>query len=134
MKHHQPVTSHHLNLFAKFAPYLIEVQREQPHDSSLGSILSRVVCQPYLHPQQILLYQWLSDVCNRLTFDYSTSYVDPYTGFAPFTPPRFSSEYIERVHMILLERDIKVKRLEQSLTTIEKEFLAKQDEEVQRNP
>ena len=118
MNPHQPLTSHHLNLCAKFA-YLLDLQprvEDQPRDSVLGSILGRRVCQ------------------SPSTTTFTDAECDGLIWNPSFTPPRFSTAYLERVHTILLERDIKVQRLQQSLTTIAEAFLAKQDQEVQRNP
>jgi hypothetical protein len=138
---HNPSTSPHYQITISVFAALLDIQpssTEPRPNPALGSILGRCVGQPYLRPQQILLYHWLSDVCKRLTFDYNTP--SDITDCASliwnptFTPPRFSTAYLERVRTILLERDIKVQRLQQSLTTIEKAFLAKQDEEVRRNP
>ena len=46
---------------------------------------------------------------------------------------RFAA-YLERARMIRRERDLKVQRLKQSLTAIFEASLAKQDQEVRRNP
>jgi hypothetical protein len=115
MKHHQPVTSYHLRFISQCAPYLlVEVQQEQPRNTALRSILSQYVA---IAP----------DFAGVEGFDAM--------GVSEhFSAPRFSTAYLEHVHAILLERDLKVSRLQQTLTTIAESFLARQDQEVQRNP
>lgn len=109
----QPLTSHHLKLISQFAPYLIEVQPQRPNPA-IGSILATIVTIPP---------------------DFNeVEGLDGLIWHPSFTPPRFSTSYLERVHTLLLERDIKVQRLEHNLTTIAESFLTKQDQEVQRNP
>jgi hypothetical protein len=97
MQQHQPVTSHHLNLFARFAPYLIEPQPEQPCDSVLGSVLAQIVS---FDPSEVDGFDAI------LTFTH------------PLTQPRYSSTRLRAIHLIHFHRDLKVQRLEKLLGRI----------------
>lgn len=107
MKHHQPAIPNHLQIIATFAAVL-NLQpcvEDRPHDSALGSILGRFVCQSSSSSFKEFDYQTLSDVaeCDAPIWNPS------------FTPPRRSSTQLRAIHLIHFERDLKVLRLEQRL-------------------
>src|SRR5258708_2793736 len=99
-------------------PCVLEYTANQPNS---GSILGRVVAT-CAAPQDVTP-QWVTP-----TFEPINEFL--YT----FEKPRYSAPYLQRVHLILIERDLKVTRLEQSLAAIHEASRAKQDLSKQRNP
>src|ERR1700730_10459534 len=101
MKQLLPVTSHLAKIIAT-----LPIEEGQPRTNpAFGSILSRYVSQPYLHPEQILLYQWLSDVRKRLTY-YETPVIagcDSLIWNPSFTSPLYPSEDLATKYEMLVQ-------------------------------